>query len=187
MLIAAGIGCALAAATVADIGGAAAWSLVPERPSQPSDPPLHLVELYDCSGCSRPGGRCPNVCAPAQAPRPSQGSQNTHGCACLHNETQRTVNFRYHWGTNSWKPVRMQAGFQYAICWRYPGGSHSSPALQFELDVDMTKGNAWTTYDIGRIQTPGSTCRAVPAGGHYTVRFRPGTGNQFIAVYRRSS
>jgi hypothetical protein len=50
----------------------------------------------------------------------------------------------------------------------------------------MTKGNAWTTYDIGRLQTPGNTCNVVPAGAHFTVKYRPGTANQFIAVYKRS-
>lgn len=181
----AGIGCLLTATAAPPIF--AATSLFPDLRSRGSDASLHLVELYDCSGCSKPGGHCPKVCAPARAPKPSQGSHNTHGCACLHNETGRPVNFRYHWGTGDWKRVNMRPGFQHAICWRYADGSHASPALQFELDVDMTKGNSWTTYDIRRLQAPGNTCNVVPEGAHYTVKYRSGTGNQFIAIYKRNS
>ena len=153
-------------------------------PDQKGDAHRHLATLYDCSGCSR-GGHCPSVCATAKRPsQPSPANRNTHGCACLHNETSRPVNFRYHWGTRDWKQVNMRPGFQYVFCWRYADGSHSSPDLQFELDVDMTKGNAWTTYNIGRSQTPGETCNVVPTNAHYTVKYRPNSANQFIAVYK---
>lgn len=182
-LIAVGIGCVLTAASLDD---AAARNLVPNPRGQGSDASLHLIELYDCSGCSR-GGNCPKVCATAQPPKPSPGNRNTHGCACLHNETGQAINFRYHWGTGAWKKVNMRPGFQYSFCWKYTDASHSSPALQFELDVDMTKGNSWTTYNIGRVQTSGDSCNVVPSDAHYTVKHRPNTSNQFIAVYKRKS
>ena len=113
------------------------------------------------------------------------GNRNTHGCACLHNETSRPVNFRYHWSTRDWKQVNIRPGFQYVFCWRYAewfallAGSAISP-----FDVDMTKGNAWTTYNIGRSQTLGETCNVVPTNAHYTVKYRPNSANQFIAVYK---
>ena len=167
-------------------GGQRRWqqAQAPEFRDQKGDAQLHLATLYDCSGCSR-GGHCPSVCATAKRPsQPSPGNRNTHGCACLHNETSRPVNFRYHWSTRDWKQVNMRPGFQYVFCWRYADGSHSSPDLQFELDVDMTKGNAWTTYNIGRSQTLGETCNVVPTNAHYTVKYRPNSANQFIAVYK---
>lgn len=180
--------CVFTAWTAAHVGDVVAGSLVPGGLSSGNNRNLHLIELYDCSGCSK-GGHCPKVCATSSRPRPdvTKANANTHGCACLHNESTKHINFRYHWGTGAWKNVNMRPGFQYSICWRYGGDTPSSPPLQFELDVDMTKGNSWTTYDIGRVQTVGNTCRAVPAGAHYTVKYRPGTNKQFIAVYKRSS
>jgi hypothetical protein len=116
----------------------------------------------------------------------SPGYAQTHGCACVHNETGRQVNFRYHFGTGSWKVVNLQANYNDAICWRYSDGNRSSPQLQFEIDVDMSRGNAWTVYNLIRVQTNGSTCSAVPRNGHYAVRFRPNTNNQFVQVYKRN-
>jgi hypothetical protein len=180
-LIVGAIGSALAAAIAAQ---AAAKNLVPNPRGQEGDASFHRIELFDCSPCSR-GGPCPKVCATAQPPKPSSGGKNTHGCACLHNEIERPINFRYHWGTGNWTNVTMKPGWQHSFCWKYADGSHSSPDLQFELDVDMTKGHSWTTYDIGRVQTSGDACSVVPAGAHYTVKYRSNTGNQFIAVFKR--
>ena len=117
----------------------------------------------------------------------SPSHANTHGCACVHNEVPQAVNFRYKFGNGSWKNVKLQPGFNDAICWRYGGGAHSSPDLRFELDVDMTKGKAWTVYSLTRIQTPGDTCKFVPSNGHYSIKYRPGTNKQFIRVYKRGS
>jgi hypothetical protein len=113
------------------------------------------------------------------------GHANTHGCACLHNETGLPVNFRYRFGSGDWKKVRLKANWNDAICWRYDRGRRSSPELKFEIDVDMTKGNAWTTYALTRVQSPGNTCNVVPPNGHYAVRFRPNTNKQFIQVFKR--
>lgn len=186
-LVAVAIGCVLTAANIINTEDAAAMDLSRDLREQNGDAPLRLASLIDCSPCKTPGGRCPEVCAKSRPPRPAPSNSNTHGCACLHNETGQTVNFRYHWGTRDWKSVNMGAGYQYAICWRYGDGSRSSPDLQFELDVDLTKSNSWTTYNIKRIQTAGSTCNVVPADAHFTVKFRPNTNNQFIAIYKRKS
>ncbi len=115
---------------------------------------------------------------------PSPSHAQTHGCACVHNETGRQVNFRYHFGDGNWKVVHLQAGFNDAICWKYTDATHSSPLLQFQIDVDMTTGNAWTTYDLIRVQTQGDTCNVVPRNGQYAIRFRPGTNNQFVQVFK---
>lgn len=115
----------------------------------------------------------------------SPGHANTHGCACVHNETGVPVNFRYRFGDGDWKKVKLQANWNDAICWKYSGGSHASPDLRFELDVDMTKGNAWTIYGLTRVQSPGSTCNVVPSNGHYAIRYRPNTNKQFIQVFKR--
>ena len=118
---------------------------------------------------------------------PSYAQANTHGCSCVHNETGQSINFRYKFGDGNWKNVRLQAGFNDAICWKYGSSAHSSPELRFELDVDMTKGNAWTVYGLTRVQSPGDTCNVVPSNGHYTIKFRPNTNKQFIQVYKKSS
>jgi hypothetical protein len=182
-LVAGLIGAVLTVAIAAD---AAARNLVPNPRGGATDASLHLIELFDCSPCSK-GGPCPKVCATSPPPKPSQSSGNTHGCACLHNETGQAINFRYHWGQGDWTKVNMKPGFQYSVCWRYAAGSHASPALQFELDVDMSKGNAWKTYSITRVQSPGNSCSIIPGDAHYTVKYRPNTNNQFIEVYKRKS
>jgi hypothetical protein len=115
---------------------------------------------------------------------PSAGRANTHGCACVHNETGQAVNFRYRFGNGDWRRVRLKANWNDAICWRY-SGSRSSPELRFQIDVDMSKGNAWTTYALTRVQTPGNTCKVVPPNGHYAIKYRPNTNRQFIQVVKR--
>jgi hypothetical protein len=116
----------------------------------------------------------------------SPSHANTHGCACVHNETGQSINFRYKFGDGNWKNVKLQAGWEDAICWKYgAGGAKASPDLRFELDVDMTKGSAWTVYSLTRIQTPGDTCNVVPSNGHYAIRYRPNTNKQFIQVFKR--
>jgi hypothetical protein len=112
---------------------------------------------------------------------------NTHGCACVHNEVPQQISFRYKFGDGNWKNVKLPPGFNDAICWRYSDGRHSSPNLRFELDVDMTKGKAWTVYSLDRVQTPGDTCKVVPSNGHYSIKYRPGTNKQFIRVYKRGT
>jgi hypothetical protein len=78
--------------------------------------------------------------------------EKTHGCACLHNGTAATINFRYKWGEGQWHSVKLQPRFEDAICWRYDNAQKSSPNLTFQLDVDMTKGAP------GRL-TPSRACR----------------------------
>lgn len=179
-LVVAAIGCMLPTAY------SRSASSIPNPLGQNGSSNLHHVELYDCSPCSK-GGPCPKVCAGAHPAKPNPGSKNTHGCACLHNETGRPINFRYHWGKKDWNKVSMKPGWQYSICWKYADSSHSSPPLQFELDVDMSKGNAWKTYDIGRVQAPSDACSDVGSDAHYTVKHQPNTNNQYIAVYKRKS
>jgi hypothetical protein len=111
--------------------------------------------------------------------------QNQYGCSCVHNETGRQINFRYRFGNDPWKVVHLQAGWNDAICWNYGAGPHTSPPLRFQLDVDLTNSNAWVTYTLVRWQSPGNTCASVPAQGHYAIRFRPGTNNQFVHVVKR--
>jgi len=118
---------------------------------------------------------------------PSPTYANSHGCSCVHNEVGQPVNFRYKFGNGAWRNVKLQAGFNDAICWKYSGGTHISPELRFELDIDMTKGKAWTVYALTRVQTPGHTCKVVPANGHYTIKHRPNTNKQFISIYKKGS
>ena len=111
-------------------------------------------------------------------------AQNTHGCSCLHNETNSSINFRYKFGDGNWKTVNLKPGWNDAICWKY-SATHSSPELRLELDVDMTSGNAWKPFRLNRIQTPGNTCNVVPSNGHYTIQYRPGTNKQFIEIFKK--
>ena len=122
---------------------------------------------------------------PGQPPGQPPAAQNQFGCSCVHNETGRQINFRYRFGTGAWKVVNLQAAFNDAICWNYGTGPHTSPPLLFQLDVDMTNGNAWTTYTLVRWQSPGNTCNVVPAQGHYAIRFRPNTNNLFVHVVKK--
>ena len=118
--------------------------------------------------------------------RPAAAQQTTHGCACLHNQTQVPISYRSKWGEGEWKTMKLQAGYRNWICWQYQNAQKSSPNLLFQLDVDMSKGSAWTTYTIGRVQTAGASCDAVGAGGHYNVSYRPNTNNGFIQVTKRN-
>ncbi len=111
--------------------------------------------------------------------------EKTHGCACIHNGTTATVNFRYKWGEGQWHTVNLQPHFEDAICWNYDNAQKSSPNLTFQLDVDMTKGSAWTAYAIARVQTAGAQCNVVGKGGHYDISYRPNTNNALIQVMHR--
>ena len=116
---------------------------------------------------------------------PAAAQQTTHGCACFHNKTGVTINYRYKWASGEWHNVKLPANHQGWICWKYDGERKSSPNLSFQLDVDMSKGSAWTTYAITRVQTAGASCNAVGKGGHYDISYRPNTNNAFIHVTRR--
>ncbi len=105
--------------------------------------------------------------------RPAAAQQITHGCACLHNQTQAQISYRYKWGDGEWKTTSLRPGYQTALCWQYANAQRSSPDLVFELDVDMSKGSAWTKYAIARVQTAGNSCAQVGNGGHYNVSYRP--------------
>lgn len=118
--------------------------------------------------------------------RPAAAQQITHGCACLHNQTQAQISYRYKWGDGEWKTTSLRPGYQTALCWQYANAQRSSPDLVFELDVDMSKGSAWTKYAIARVQTAGNSCAQVGNGGHYNVSYRPNTNNGFIHITKRN-
>ena len=44
--------------------------------------------------------------------RPAAAQQTTHGCACLHNQTQVPISYRYKWGEGEWKTMKLQAGYR---------------------------------------------------------------------------
>jgi hypothetical protein len=108
-----------------------------------------------------------------------------YGCACFHNKTGVDIKYRYKWGGGDWKNMSLSAGYQRPLCWRYAQGSHSSPDLLFELDVDMSKGSAWTKYDIKRLQVSDNTCSAVGHEAQYDIDYRPNTNRSFIHVTHR--
>ena len=117
---------------------------------------------------------------------PGAAQQTTHGCACFHNKTTATINYRYRWGDGQWQTYQLRPNYENWICWKYDNAQKSSPNLTFQLDVDMSKGSAWTTYAITRVQTTAAHCNAVGQGGHYDVSYRPNTNNSFIQVTRRN-
>jgi len=108
-----------------------------------------------------------------------------YGCACLNNEAGVNINFRYAFGSNPMKKASMGANTRQWICYDYGNGPRSSPPLKFELDVDMSRGNAWTTYALTRVQSNAQSCNAVGALGQYGVRYRANTNRQFIEVYKK--
>lgn len=113
---------------------------------------------------------------------PAAAQETTHGCACFHNKTNATVAYRYKWGDGAWQAYQLKPGFNNWLCWKYDNAQKNSPNLTYQLDVDTTKGSAWTTYTIKRVQTAGATCSAVGRGGHYNITYRPNTNNAFIQV-----
>ena len=117
---------------------------------------------------------------------PAAAQDTTHGCACFHNNTTGTIAYRYKWGDGQWQPHKLPPNNQSWICWKYDSGQKNSPNLTFQLDVDMTKGSAWTTYSITRVQAKAAHCSAVPPNGHYDISYRPNTNNAFIQVTRRN-
>ncbi len=92
----------------------------------------------------------------------AQAQNTTHGCACIPNNTKATISYRYKWGEQQWQNFKLQPNYQNWICWKYADAAKSSPALSFQLDVDMTKGNAWTTFSLPRMQSTAATCQATP-------------------------
>jgi|EndMetStandDraft_4_1072995.scaffolds.fasta_scaffold208644_2 hypothetical protein len=126
------------------------------------------------------------ACLALEGGVPTASAQdNLYGCACFHNKTGTNINYRYKWGDAEWKRVSLPAGYEQTLCWRYAQGSHSSPDLLFELDVDMSKGSAWTKYDIKRLQSPQNSCSAVGHEAQYDIDYRPNTDRGFIHVTHR--
>ncbi|QQS11277.1 MAG: hypothetical protein IPK81_17045 [Rhodospirillales bacterium] len=123
----------------------------------------------------------------AAAPAQAQSTAPTHpyGCACLNNNIGVPINFRYRWGEGEWKTTNLPTGMRSWMCYTYPPGTSVSPQLVFQLDVDMTSGQAWTTYTITRMQSPQQNCNSIPAGAQYDVRYRPGSNNALIHVTKR--
>ena len=115
----------------------------------------------------------------------AEAQNTTHGCACIHNKTKATISYRYKWGEQAWQNVKLQPAYQSSVCWRYADANKGSPALTFQLDVDMTQGSAWTTFNLPRIQATAATCEATPKGAHYDISYRPNTNNQYIQVTHR--
>ncbi|CAN5905701.1 hypothetical protein BH11PSE3_BH11PSE3_33570 [soil metagenome] len=113
---------------------------------------------------------------------PATAQETTHGCACFHNKTTALVSYRYKWGEAAWQAFQLKPNFSNWLCWKYDNAQKSSPNLTFQLDVDTSKGSAWTTYAIKRVQTAGASCNAVGRGGHYDITYRPNTNNTFIQV-----
>jgi hypothetical protein len=107
------------------------------------------------------------------------------GCSCLNNETNATINFRWHFANRPMRTASVRPKGRYWICWDYGSGPRTSPPLNFQLDVDMSRGNAWTTYALHRVQSRAQSCSAVGRLGQYGVRYRANTDRQFIEVYKR--
>jgi hypothetical protein len=115
----------------------------------------------------------------------AQAQNTTHGCACVVNNTKTAINYRFKWGEQAWQTRTLQPAYQTSICWPYADAAKSSPALTFQLDVDMTKGSAWTTFNLPRMQSTAATCPATPKAAHYDITYRPNTNNQFIQITHR--
>ena len=75
-----------------------------------------------------------------------QAQSALFGCACLHNNTQHTMKFRYKWSDGEWTNDYLRSGNHETLYWRYAAGSTASPNLTFQIDVDLSGGVAWTTY-----------------------------------------
>jgi hypothetical protein len=118
-------------------------------------------------------------------PSGAEAQNTTHGCACVHNNTKATVGYRFKWGEQAWQTRTLQPAYQTSICWPYTDAAKSSPALTFQVDVDVSKGAAWTTFNLPRIQSTGASCDATPRGAHYDISYRPNTNNQFIQITHR--
>ena len=65
--------------------------------------------------------------------RPVAAQQTTHGCACLNNQTQAQISYRYKWGEGEWKTMQLKPGYRNWICWQYQNAQKSSPNLLFQL------------------------------------------------------
>ena len=124
------------------------------------------------------------VAAPAAAKNFSAGGAR-YGCSCLSNETGVNIKFRYAFGSNPLKNATMGANRRQWICYDYGAGPRTSPPLKFQLDVDMGRGNAWTTYALTRIQSNARDCNAIGRVGQFGVRYRANTNRQFIEVYKK--
>ena len=119
------------------------------------------------------------------APQYSAPNDKPFGCACLHNQTNAQISYRYRWGTGNWQDKTLTSKYQQALCWRYAEGSRTSPPLEFQLDVDMSSATAWTTYTIERAQSVTNQCNDLAQRWHYDINYRPGTNSAYIHVTRR--
>jgi hypothetical protein len=117
------------------------------------------------------------------APAMAQNTAAAYGCACLHNNTQSQIKYRYKWGEGEWKSVTMKpAGGAQWMCWRYKDAP-KSPDLTFELDVDLTSANKWKAFAIKRVQAKDTGCANIPANGHYHVGYLANSNKKEIRIF----
>lgn len=127
------------------------------------------------------------LCGPLALASPAAAQTKLpYGCACVNNETTLRIGFRYRFGNKPFSSSKIASRGSSWICHTYPRGSASSPDLQFMMDVDARNGKeAWTTYSLVRGQSRARSCSAVPRLAQYGVRYRAGTNNQIIELYKR--
>lgn len=116
------------------------------------------------------------------APSVAQNTTAPYGCACLHNNTQAGIKYRYKWGEGEWKGVSMQPKGAQWMCWRYKD-SPKSPELLFQLDVDLTASTKWETFSIKRAQSRETGCAFIPRQAHYHVGYVAGTDKKEVQIF----
>ncbi|APV51009.1 hypothetical protein BWI17_15735 [Betaproteobacteria bacterium GR16-43] len=105
-----------------------------------------------------------------------------YGCACLHNNIQSTIKYRFRWGDRDWRPVTLAPGAAEYMCWAYKDAP-KSPELQFQLDTDLSSEAVWKTFSIKRAQSKEASCSATPKSAHYHVGYLDGSHKKKIRIF----
>jgi hypothetical protein len=97
----------------------------------------------------------------------------THGCACIENQTPLAINYEWKWADNAYAKGALNAGASQKLCWKYLNpNDQASPPLRVRYDYDLnSSGVQLHEYILERVRANNPpTCAGVGKQGSYHFR-----------------
>jgi len=81
-------------------------------------------------------------------------ADDTHGCACIENQTPITVNYSLQWGDGQAQKLSLPAGSRRNACWKYLNPKDTaSPPLKISFEYVLGQGgDKYRNYVLERVR-----------------------------------